>query len=87
MKRITAELSLYPLTENHILLIKEFITRLNTYKELEINTNSISTQIVGEHSRVFDIISKETAAIFSSGNPCVVVLKLLSLELDVRKIY
>jgi uncharacterized protein YqgV (UPF0045/DUF77 family) len=85
--RVTAELSLYPLTENYIPTIKEFIDRLNAYEELEIITNSTSTQVVGEHSRIFDILSQETARTFSSGKPCVFVIKLLSLERDIHRVY
>ena len=65
--RITIELSLYPLTENYIPPIKEFITRLKSYQDLDIVTNATSTQIVGEHAYVFDILSKETAITFASG--------------------
>ena len=83
--RITAEISLYPLTENFIPPIKDFIARLNTYKELEITTNATSTQIVGEHSLIFEILSKETAATFSSVKPSVFVLKLLGLERDIHR--
>ena len=85
--RITVELSLYPIADNFIPLIKDFIARLNTYTELEVVTNSTSTQIVGEHSYVFVILSKESAITFSSGAPCVFVLKLLGLECDIRRTY
>jgi len=85
--RITVELSLYPITENYLPIVKDFILQLNTYKDLEIVTNSLSTLIVGEHSRIFEILSKETAATFSSGKPCVFVLKILGLERDIRSIY
>ena len=85
--RITVELSLYPITENYEVFVKDFIKRLNAHKELEVVTNSISTQIVGEHSRVFEILSKETAVTFSSEKPCVFLLKVLGVERDIRRIY
>jgi uncharacterized protein YqgV (UPF0045/DUF77 family) len=85
--RITAELSLYALTENYIPLVKEFIDRLHAYKELKVITNSTSTQVVGEHASVFEMLSKETAVTFSSGKPCVFVMKVIGLERDIQRAY
>ena len=85
--RITAELSMYPLTENYIPLIKGFIDRLYSYENIEVITNSTSTQIVGELSTVFEILSKETAITFTDENPCVFVIKLLSTERNIGELY
>ncbi len=83
--RITVELSLYPLTKDYAPLIKNFITRLKAYKELEIVTNATSTQIVGEHSYVFEVLSKETSTTFSS-ETCVFVMKVIGLERDIKRL-
>jgi uncharacterized protein YqgV (UPF0045/DUF77 family) len=83
--RITAELSLYPIADDYLPYVKDFIDRLKSYKDLEITTNATSTQIVGEHSHVFEVLSKETEATFSSGQICVFVLKLLGVELDIQQ--
>jgi uncharacterized protein YqgV (UPF0045/DUF77 family) len=82
--RITVELSLYPLTENYIPPIKAFIARLKTYKELDIVTNATSTQIVGEHADVFEILSKETEITFASGQN-IFVMKILGFERDIER--
>ncbi len=82
--RITVELSLYPITENYIVSIREFIARLKTYKGIEIVTNAISTQIVGEHAYVFEVLAKETALTFASGQN-VFVMKVLGLERDIQR--
>lgn len=81
--RITIELSLYPLTENYVAPIRDFIVRLKTYQELEVVTNATSTQIVGEHSYVFEVLSKETAITFASGQN-VFVMKVLGFERDIQ---
>lgn len=80
--RITVELSLYPLTENYVVPIREFITRLKTYENIHIVTNATSTQIVGEHAYVFEILSKETEVTFASGHH-VFVMKVLGFERDI----
>lgn len=82
--RITVEISLYPLMENYAPPIRDFISRLKQHKDIEIVTNATSTQIVGEHARVFEILSKETALTFSSGNH-VFVIKVIGFERDIQK--
>ena len=49
--RTAVEISLYPLDADYIPSIKAFIDRLNTYPELQVTTNAMSTQIAGEHAR------------------------------------
>ena len=71
------EISLYPLDADYIPPIKDFIDRLNTYPELKVTTNAMSTQIAGEHQRVFEILGKETAASFGQHGRKVFVMKVL----------
>ncbi len=71
------EISLYPLDADYIPSIKAFIDRLNTYSELKVTTNAMSTQIAGEHHRVFEILAKETAATFGERGRKVFVMKVL----------
>jgi uncharacterized protein YqgV (UPF0045/DUF77 family) len=75
--RTAVEISLYPLDSDFIPPIKAFIERLNTYPELQVVTNSMSTQISGEHRRVFEILGKETAATFAEAGRKVFVMKVL----------
>ncbi|MGH8174671.1 MAG: YkoF family thiamine/hydroxymethylpyrimidine-binding protein [Steroidobacter sp.] len=73
----TIEISLYPLDADFIPSIKAFIERLNTYPELQVTTNAMSTQIAGEHQRVFEILAKETATTFAEAGRKVFVMKVL----------
>jgi uncharacterized protein YqgV (UPF0045/DUF77 family) len=77
MMRTAVEISLYPLDADFIPSIKAFIDRLNTYPELQVTTNAMSTQIAGEHARVFEILSKETALSFGEPGRKVFVMKVL----------
>ena len=81
--RITVEISLYPLNENFVPPISDFIKRLKGYDGLEVVTNATSTQIVGEHAYVFEVLSKETAITFASGNS-IFVMKILGFERDIQ---
>ena len=75
--RTAVEISLYPLDADYIPPIKAFIDRLNTYPELQVTTNAMSTQIAGEHARVFEILAQETAAAFRDSGRKVFILKVL----------
>ena len=75
--RTAIEISLYPLDEQYIPPIQDFIDRLNTYPELSVTTNAMSTQIAGEHHRVFEILAKETATSFGQHGRKVFVMKVL----------
>ncbi|NLG74602.1 MAG: hypothetical protein GX535_00020 [Xanthomonadaceae bacterium] len=75
--RTAVEISLYPLDSDFIPAIKSFIDRLNTYPELEVTTNAMSTQIAGEHHRLFEILAKETASTFGEPGRKVFVMKVL----------
>jgi len=71
------EISLYPLDADYIPPIKAFIDRLNTYPDLKVTTNAMSTQISGEHQRMFEILAKETATTFAESGRKVFVMKVL----------
>jgi uncharacterized protein YqgV (UPF0045/DUF77 family) len=80
--RTAIEISLYPLDADYIPPIKDFIDRLNTYPELQVTTNALSTQIAGEHARVFEILAKETATSFGAKGRKVFVMKVLGGTLE-----
>ena len=80
---ITVELSLYPLTTDYAPIIRDFVSRLKTYEQIKVITNATSTQIVGEHSQVFNLLSKEIGTTFESGKH-VFVMKILSFERDIE---
>ena len=75
--RTAIEISLYPLDADFIPPIQGFIDRLNTYPELQVITNAMSTQISGEHGRLFEILGRETAATFGEAGRKVFVMKVL----------
>lgn len=75
--RTAIEISLYPLDSDYLPPIKAFIERLNAYPELQVTTNAMSTQVAGEHDRVFEVLAKETAVSFGEKGRKVFVMKVL----------
>ena len=78
--KIAVDISLYPLDADYVPPIKDFIERLNRDQGLQVQTNALSTQISGEHERVFAALARETATSFSAGGRSVFVLKVLGGE-------
>jgi uncharacterized protein YqgV (UPF0045/DUF77 family) len=75
--RTAVEISLYPLDADYVPPIKDFIERLQRHAGLAIVTNSMSTQVAGEHEAVFAALAQETRATFSGDRRAVFVMKVL----------
>jgi uncharacterized protein YqgV (UPF0045/DUF77 family) len=75
--RTAIEISLYPLETDYLPAIKDFIARLNAHADLTVTTNAMSTQIAGEHHRLFTVLAAEMAASFQQAGRKVFVMKVL----------
>jgi hypothetical protein len=75
--RSAVEISMYPLAGDYLPLIQGFIDRLNTYPDLVVRTNSLSTQVWGALDRVMAIIAQEIERSATKGPQLVFVMKVL----------
>jgi uncharacterized protein YqgV (UPF0045/DUF77 family) len=75
--RTAVEISMYPLAGDYIPLIQGFIDRLNTYPELHVVTNALSTQIWGDLDRVMAVLAAEMGRAAAAGLQPVFVMKVL----------
>jgi uncharacterized protein YqgV (UPF0045/DUF77 family) len=80
--KLTVDISLYPLSEDFIPHIKEFIIRLKSYENLTIATNKLSTQVSGEFDEVMKIISTEMKATMEEQRSVLVMKFLLGDKLN-----
>lgn len=79
--KLSVDISYYPLNAEFIPHIKNLITRLAAYPQLEIKRNSMSTQIFGEYDVVFDCLKKELRE--SAELPhSVFILKMVNADLS-----
>jgi uncharacterized protein YqgV (UPF0045/DUF77 family) len=78
---IGVEISLYPLQEQYLPDIKEFIRRVQSQQALRIVTNSMSTQVFGPYETVMEVLRRELRATFESlsdrSGKAVFVMKVL----------
>jgi hypothetical protein len=74
---IAVELSLYPLNAEYIPPIKDFIARLNADRQLQVVTNSLSTQVFGPYEVVFGALTRELRTTFENNDKAVFVMKVI----------
>jgi len=74
---IGVEISLYPLHQQYIPPIEDFIARLNDDGALRVVTNSMSTQVFGDYEAVMQRLQRELRLSFQRNDKAVFVLKIL----------
>ncbi len=77
----SVDISYYPLKEEFIPPIKNFIDRLNGYKALVVKTNGMSTQVFGEYFEVMKAITNEIHKSFELPHS-VFILKIINADLN-----
>ncbi len=78
----SVEISYYPLTENYLKPIGDFIDRLNAYEHLAVKTNGMSTQVFGDFDVVMAAVTKEIKKSFDLPHS-VFTLKIINADLQV----
>lgn len=74
---VAVEISLYPLQQDYLPVIRSFIARLQAQQQLRVETSSMSTQIVGEYGLVMQLLSEGLAEALGAAARSVVILKLV----------
>ncbi len=81
--KLTAELSLYPLNQAYIEVIKGFIETLNGHSGLTVRTNAMATQVCGDWDAVTAAVSQTLKASHERFGKQVLVCKFIPGELDI----
>jgi len=76
--KIAVDISLYPLDKEFIPPIKNFIHRLNNYNSIEVVTNNMSTQIIGEYEVIMSILNNEIRDTFEELPKAIFAVKILN---------
>jgi uncharacterized protein YqgV (UPF0045/DUF77 family) len=76
--KVAVDISLYPLDADFIPPIKDVIARLNDHEQLEVWTNAMSTQVVGEFDDVMNALRQEIGATFEQVPKAVFAIKILN---------
>ena len=76
--QIYIEVSLYPLSENFISPIHNFICCLKKYDSIEVRTNNMSTQLFGEFDDIIKILKVEMEKTFKNKSNSAFNLKIVN---------
>jgi uncharacterized protein YqgV (UPF0045/DUF77 family) len=77
---VSVDISYYPLKVEFVPHIKDFIGRLNQYKNLSVQTNGMSTQVFGEYFEVMKALTDEIHKSFELPHS-VFVMKIINADL------
>jgi len=80
--QISVEISKYPLADNYIPAIKDFIDRLNQVSGLRVITNTMSTQVFGEHNLLMNTLRDEMQRSWEEHGKAIFVCKFIGINLD-----
>jgi uncharacterized protein YqgV (UPF0045/DUF77 family) len=80
--KLSIEISMYPLNETYIPLIKGFIDRMSQHKNLVVRVNTMSTQVFGEFDEVMSAFQQELKASFIDETKIMVVTKFFNGDLS-----
>lgn len=80
----SVDISYYPLVDEFIPPIKDFISRLNLYNTIRVETNGMSTQVFGEYFEVMKAITDEIHSSFELPHS-VFILKIINADLQKHK--
>ena len=79
---ISVEVSMYPLKDEYIPAIQSFIDRVNTYPELHVLTNTMSTQLFGEFDFLMDVMRDEMRRSYETFGRAIFVCKFIQGDLS-----
>jgi len=82
--KTSVDISYYPLNQEYVPPIREFIERINTHPGLIVQTNGMSTQIFGEYDDVMNALTGEIKQSFDNPHS-VFVMKIINADLNKKE--
>jgi len=79
--KASVDISLYPLADEYIPAIKEFIERVQQYPEIVVVRNDLSTQLYGNYEQIMDLLKIEVRLSWEKYGKCIFVIKFLRDDL------
>lgn len=76
--KLVAEISMYPLKEQYIEPIQEFIDRLNTYERLSVLTSATNTVVSGDYLPTMQLLAEEMQRSHKKVGQAIFVCKFLN---------
>lgn len=80
--KISVEVSLYPLADGYLGIIKSTVERLAQANGVQVKTNSMSTQLTGEFDAIMSVLQSEILQTFQTTDKAVFVCKFLNSAIE-----
>ena len=80
--KISVEVSLYPLADGYLDIIKATVERLAEAEHIAVKTNSMSTQLTGEFESIMKVLQSEILQTFQTTDKAVFVCKFLNSAIE-----
>ncbi|WP_020408293.1 hypothetical protein [Hahella ganghwensis] len=74
---LSVELSFYPFNADFKPPVKDVIAKLNSFTDIEVHSNRMSTQVFGEFDKVMTALNQTMAWSFEKYGHCVFVAKYM----------
>ncbi len=85
--RISIDISMYPLQDAYCQPILDFIERVEQLPNINVQRNSLSTQIFGEYRSVMDALDHEIQHVLEKIPETVFVIKLVGMDRNKANIH
>ena len=79
---LSVEISKYPLADDYIPAIRDFIQRLQAREGLSVVGNTMSTQVFGDYDIVMDALKDEIHRSYEQFGKAIFVCKFIGVNLD-----
>lgn len=76
--QISVDLSLYPLRDDYIPVIIDFIHRVQAHEGVDVLRNQMTTQLFGEYGRVMAVLTEELRHSFETHGKAVIVARIVN---------
>ena len=73
--KATIEISMYPLSDDYIKRVMDFLEDLKKHHNITVETNGLSTQVFGDYIELMDILKMEMFQVFLAQN-AIFILKI-----------
>jgi hypothetical protein len=80
--KMSVELSCYPLNEDYIPVIKDFIGKINQTEGVRAITNTLSTQLFGDSEVIFPLLESAMTSTWQTQGKAIFVCKFLKGDLS-----
>jgi uncharacterized protein YqgV (UPF0045/DUF77 family) len=79
--KASVDISLYPLADDYIPAIKEFIERVQHYPDIAVVRTDLSTQLYGDYEQIIDLLKVEVKLSWEKYGKSIFVIKFLQDDL------